>query len=164
MIINPIPNKLPSLIKDNPELAGYFDSLYKSLYQIWYALNGNLNEVLISTTEIDAKTIGTKELFKVPAGKNFIPLYLVIRTINFVSGTKTINAVVNFGSNNSDYDNFIDNFNCPFLVNNSFLLAKPADNAILPIQENNQSFKINIKTPSNATSEKWGVDLFGYLF
>lgn len=163
MTINPLPNKLPSLIKNDPELNGYFDSLYKSLYGIWYALNGNLNDVLISTTEIDVKTTGNKELFKVPSGVSFIPLYLVIRCINFISGSKTVNAVVNFGSNSPDYNNFIDNFDCPFLANNSFLIAKPANNTVLAIQESNQSFIAKIKTASNATTEKWKIDLFGYL-
>lgn len=163
MTINPLPNKLPSLIKENPELSGYFESLYKSLYGIWYALNGNLNQVLISTTEIDPKSTGTKELFRIPSGVSFVPLSLVIRVSDFNSGSKTTNAIASFGGNSSDYNDFIDNFNCQFVANNSFMIAKPAENAVLPVQTSNQSFRANIKTASDAAIEKWKIDLFGYL-
>jgi hypothetical protein len=164
MIINPLPNKLPSLIRDNSELNGYFESLYKSLYGIWYALNGNLNDVLISTIDISPKSVATKEIFKIPSGVSFVPLSIVVRVVDFTLGSKSTNATVSFGSNSSDYNNFIDNFNCPFVANNSFMIAKPAENAILPVQESGQSFRVNVKTASDAAIEKWKIDLFGYLF
>ncbi len=164
MIINPLPNKLPLLIRNDPELFSYFENLNKSLYQIWHSLNGNLNLVLISTTKgINAKATGSTELFKIPSSKNFVPLYIVNRVTNFSAGSKSINAIVSFGGNPFGYDDFLNSSTQAVSAGNSFLINRPENSLILPIQQSGRSFRMIIETPSNASVEDWEIDLFGYL-
>jgi hypothetical protein len=163
MNINPIPHKLPSVIIKDPELFSYFNLLNKSLLQIWSCLTGNLNSTLISTTKnINAKAAGSTELLKVPATKLFIPLFIVIRVVNFVAGSKSTQVVASFGGNSSTFDDFLNSVTYTISSNNQFLIDKPDDASQLPIQSSDTSFRLIIETASNATTEEWEVDLFGY--
>jgi hypothetical protein len=164
MIINPVPAKIPAKLLSDPEISNYFDQLNKSVYQIWHALNGNQNSVLISTTKgINAKNTGSTQLFKVPANKTFIPLFLVIRVVNFTAGSKSIQTVASFGGNSATYDDFLNSVTYTVVENNVCLFDKPDDATAVSVQAANDSFRIIIETASNATTEEWEIDLFGYL-
>jgi len=161
--LNPIPVKFPKAILDDPELSSYFKELTDSLYQLWFTLNGNKQPVLISTTkDIDATTTGSTELLKIPSDKDFIPLYIVIRTTSFTSGSKSTQAVASFGGNSATYDDFLNSITYTIANGEYFLIDKPADATELPVQASNSSFRVNIETASDATTETWSVDLFGY--
>lgn len=164
MIPNPTPNKLPDKILNDPELFKYFDALGKSVYQMWFALTGNANPILISTTtNINAKTTTSTELFKVPDNKTFIPLYIVIRVVSFTAGTKSVQAVASFGGNSSSYNDFLNSVTYTVSASGTYLIDKPDDATQLSVQDTGDSFRIKINTGSNATTETWEVDLFGYL-
>ena len=162
--LNPIPVKLPQAIRDDPDLFGYFSDLTNSLYQIWFSLNGNKQPVLISTTQdIDATATGSTELLKIASDKDFIPLYVVIRVTSFTSGSKTTQAIASFGGNSATYDDFLNSVTYTISATDKFLIDKPNDATELSIQSASDSFRMIIETASNATIEKWTVDLFGYL-
>lgn len=161
--LNPIPRNIPQIIQEDKELSLYFKELTDSLYQMWFSLNGNKQPVLISTTEnIDATTTGSTELFAVPSDKNFIPLYVVIRTTDFTAGSKSTQAVASFGGNGS-YDDFLNSVTYTVTNSDNFLIDKPSDAIELTTQNSNVSFRVIIETASNATTERWAVDLFGYM-
>ena len=162
--LDPIPQKLPKAIEEDNELRDYFYNFNRSVYQIWFALNGNKQPVLISTTEnIDAKTTGATELFKIPEDKDFIPLEVVIRVTDFTAGSKSTQAIASFGGNSSAYDDFLNSKTYTISAVNKFLTDKPSSATELNIQSSGTSFNVIIETGSNATTEKWSVDLFGYM-
>jgi hypothetical protein len=162
--LNPIPQKLPKPIEEDNELKDYFDNFNRSVYQMWFALNGNKQPALISTTEnIDAKTTGATELFKIPNDKDFIPLEIIIRVTDFTAGSKSTQAVSSFGGNSSTYDDFLNSRTYTISAVDKFLIDKPSNSSELSIQGSGKSFNIIIETGSNATTEKWAVDLIGYM-
>ena len=162
--LDPIPQELPKAIEEDNELRDYFYNFNRSVYQMWFALNGNKQPVLISTTEnIDAKTTGATELFKIPDDKDFIPLEVIIRVTDFTAGSKSTQAVASFGGNGSAYDDFLNSKTYTITAVDKFLTDKPSNATELSIQSSSTSFNIIIETASNATTEKWSVDLFGYM-
>lgn len=162
--LNPIIPRVPVKIQSDPELAGFFNELSTSLYQIWFKLNGNKFPALISTTElIDATSTGVTELFKVPLNKTFVPLFVVIRTVDFTVGSKSVQVVASFGGNDPAFDDYLDSITYPVTGNNTFQVDKPNDVTERNIQQENISFGMNIETASNADVENWTIDLFGYL-
>lgn len=162
--LNPIIPRVPVKIQNNPELSGFFNELTTSLYQIWFKLNGNKFPALISTTEIiDVTSTGVTELFKVPQNKTFVPLFIVIRTVDFTVGSKSVQAVASFGGNDPTFDDYLDSVTYTVAGNNTFQVDKPDDVTELVIQDENISFGVNIETASNADIENWTIDLFGYL-
>lgn len=163
-ILNPVPIRIPDKIIQDPELSDYFKQLTDSVYQQWFALNGNKMLTLISTTEsIDATTTGSTELFKVPANKTFIPVFVIIRITSFTAGSKATQAVASFGGNASTYDDFLNSVTYTVATVNTFQIDSPNDATELPVQASDDSFRIIIETASDATTEEWTVDLFGYL-
>lgn len=164
MILNPVPAKIPAKIQNDPELSGFFNELIKSVYQMNQALNGSKNIVLISTTEgINAKTVASTELFKVPAGKTFIPLFVVIRVTNFVVGFKSVQVIANFGGNSASYNDFLSAVTYTVSAIDTFQIDQPNDATQLVVQASDDSFRLNITTASDATTETWAVDVFGYI-
>lgn len=164
MIINPPPVKIPASLQEDQEVFNFVKQLKDSVYQLWSALTGNKNATLISTTEgINAKVTGSTELFKVPANKTFIPLFVVIRPTSFTSGGKTVQAVASFGGNSATYDDFLNSVTYTVAAASTFQIDQPNDATELVVQAADDSFRIIIETGSNATTETWAVDLFGYL-
>lgn len=163
-ILNPIPLNIPDKIRNDAELAPYFEELTRSFYQLWYGLNGNKVATLISTTkDIDVTTTGSTELFKVVPNKTFIPLYVVIRVKEFTAGSKSTQAVCSFGGNASTYDDFINSVTYTVTAAGTFQIDNPNDATELVTQDDGDSFRVIVETASNATTEKWDIDLFGYL-
>lgn len=158
------PQKIPDKLNADPDIARYLKELNSTVHKLWYQSNGNKNPILISTTEdIDVTSTNTTELYRVPTNKALIPLYIVIRVHGFTSGSKSIEAVVSFGSNSSTYDNYLNSVTYTVSGDNKFIFDKANDATELDVHTSNSSFNISIETASNADVEKWTVDLFGYL-
>lgn len=161
--LNPILPKIPLKIQNDPELAGFFEALTRSLYQVWYNLNGNRFPTLTSTESIDVTSTGVTELFKVPENKTLIPLFIIIRVVDFVAGSKSTQVIASFGGNSPTFDDYLNSVTYTVASNNTFLFDKATDATELDVQSSNDSFSIIIETASDATTETWTVDVFGYL-
>lgn len=126
------------------------------------ALNENAITRVATVTGIDAKSVATTLLYTVPAGKTFIPIIVVVRVTAFTSGGKSTQAVASFGGNSATYDDMINSqtFTITAVDNSIFTTAV---NTEITIQAAGDEFKISIETGSDATTETWAVDVFGYL-
>ena len=127
----------------------------------------NLKEIALTkvatVTGIDAKTIATTELYVVPAGMTFIPMFVVIRVTAFTAGGKGTQAVASFGGNSATYDDFLNTVTYTVANQDYFQTDGPPDSSAVPVQAAGDSFRISIETGSDATTETWAVDVFGYL-
>ena len=127
----------------------------------------NLKEIaftkVATVTGIDAKTIATTELYVVPAGKTFIPMLVVIRVTAFTAGGKAVQAVASFGGNSATYDDFLNTVTYTVAAVDFFQMDRGALATALAVQAAGDSFRISIETGSDATTETWAVDVFGYL-
>lgn len=128
---------------------------------------GELREATIAivstTTGIDAKSVATTELYSVPAGKTFIPIFVIIRVTSFTVGAKAVQAVASFGGNAATYDDFLNTVTYTVANQDFFQIDRPADATEVTVQAAGDSFRISIETGSDATTETWAVDLLGYL-
>ena len=126
------------------------------------ALNENALTRIATVTGIDAKSVATTLLYTVPAGKTFIPIIVVVRVTAFTVGSKSVQAVASFGGNSATYDDMLDSVT--FTVSAADVsLFSTAVNTEIAIQSAGDEFKISIETGSDATTETWAVDVFGYL-
>ncbi len=126
-----------------------------------------LNEIALTkvstTTGIDAKSVATTELYSVPVGKTFIPVFVIIRVTSFTSGGKGVQAIASFGGNSATYDDFLNTVTYTVANQDYFQIDRPADATEVSVQAAGDSFRISVETGSDATTETWAVDLFGYL-
>jgi hypothetical protein len=102
-------------------------------------------------------------LFVVPAGKTFIPTMVVIRVTSFTDGGKGVHVVASFGGNAATYDDYLNSVTYNVTAVDYFQVDRIADATEVPIQATGDSFRIAIEVGSDATTEVWAVDLFGYL-
>ena len=126
------------------------------------ALNENAITLLARITGIDAKTVGMKTLYTVPAGKYFVPDHIVRRTSAFTRGSKTTQALASFGCNDPTYDDLLNSVEYTVTINSSFH-RDSAENAEVPVYSPGSVFKLSIETASDADTETWDIDVLGYL-
>lgn len=126
------------------------------------ALNENAIAKVATVTGIDAKVVATTELYEVPTGKTFIPDHVVIRVTAFTNGGKAIQAVASFGGNAATYDDYLNSVTYTVAAQDVSIRDSVEDAAVV-IQAAGDSFRISIETGSDATTETWAVDLYGYL-
>lgn len=117
---------------------------------------------LATVTGIDAKTTGSTELYVVPTGKSLIVDHVVIRCTSFTSGGKTTQAIASFGGNSATYDDYLNSITYTVAAASVAITDSVLDTAV-PVYAAATSFRVIIETGSNATTETWSVDLFGYL-
>lgn len=117
---------------------------------------------LATVTGIDAKTTGSTELYVVPTGKSLIVDHVVIRCTSFTSGGKTTQAIASFGGNSATYDDYLNSITYTVAAASVAITDSVLDTAV-PVYAAATSFRVIIETGSNATTETWAVDLFGYL-
>jgi len=117
---------------------------------------------LATVTGIDAKTVASTELFYVPTGKSLIVSHVVIRCTAFTVGSKSVQAIASFGGNSATYDDYLNSVTYTIAAASVAIADSVFDTAV-PVYAAATSFKIIIETGSNATTETWAVDLFGYL-
>ena len=127
------------------------------------ALREDANTLVSTTTGIDATVVAQTELFVVPAGKTFIPLQVVIRVTSFTAGGKGTQVVASFGGNAATYDDYLNSVTYTVANGSYFQVDSINDATEVPVQAAGDSFRIAIETASDATTEVWAVDLFGYL-
>lgn len=127
------------------------------------SLNEHALTLVASVTGIDATAVATTSLYTVPAGKTFIPTMVVIRCTAFTAGTKSVQAVASFGGNASIYDDFLNSVTYTVANQDYFQCDRIADATEVPVQAAGDVFTLSIETGSDATTETWAVDVFGYL-
>ena len=123
----------------------------------------NVLTKLATVTGIDATTVAITELYPVPVGKTFIPIFVVIRVTSFTDGGKGVQAVASFGGNGATYDDFLNTVTYTVAAADVILKDGVADATAYVTQAAADSFRISIETGSNASVEVWAVDVFGYL-
>jgi hypothetical protein len=124
--------------------------------------------LISTTTSIDATSVAITALYTVPAGKTFIPRGVVIRVTAFTAGGKATQATASFGGNSATYDDFINTREHTISAVSKFVTHFPdagTDGGMteLDVQAAADSFRCSIEVASDATTEDWAVDLFGYL-
>jgi len=127
------------------------------------ALRENAFTLVSTTTGIDATVVASTELFVVPAGTTFIPMMVVIRVTSYTDGGKAVQVIANFGGNAANYNDYLSGVTYTVANNSYFQVDRIADATEVTVQAAGDSFRINITTASDATTEVWAVDLFGYL-
>jgi hypothetical protein len=117
---------------------------------------------LATITGIDAKTIAATTLYTVPSGKSLVVDHVVIRCTAFTVGAKSVQAIASFGGNSATYDDFLNSVTYTIAAA-SVKIRDGIDDTVVPIYAAAALFKLSIETGSNATTETWAIDLFGYL-
>ena len=126
-------------------------------------LNENAITKVSTVTGINAKTVATTALYTVPTGKTFIPMFVVIRVTSFTSGGKGVQVIASFGGNSATFDDFLNTVTYTVANQDFFQIDRPADATEVVTQAAADVFSISIETGSDATTETWAVDVFGYL-
>ncbi len=117
---------------------------------------------LATVAAIDATTIAVTSLYPVPAGKTLIPDHIVIRVTSFTSGGKGVEAVASFGGNSATFDDYLNTVTYTVAAA-AVWIRDCVENTATVTQAAGDVFSISIETASNATTEVWAVELFGYL-
>lgn len=126
-------------------------------------LRENAVTKLATVTGIDAKTVATTEIFAVPTGKSMIVTKRIIRVTAFTVGSKGVQAVASFGGNSATYDDWQNSATITVAAGDKAFVYNAPDDTALPVYAASTSFRLSIETGSDATTETWAVDLFGYL-
>ena len=126
------------------------------------ALNEYAITKVATVSNIDAKAVAVTSLYTVPVGKTFIPVFVVIRVTAFTVGAKGVQAVASFGGNSATYDDFLNTITYTVAAVNTFIRDGVEDSALVT-QAAGDVFSLSIETGSDATTETWAVDIFGYL-
>lgn len=126
------------------------------------ALNENAITKVVTVAGIDATAIATTLLYAVPAGKTFIPDHVMIRVTSFTANGKGVQAVASFGGNPATYDDYLNSVTYTVAAADVFI-RDSVDDSALAVQATGDEFKISIETGSDAATEVWAVDVFGYL-
>ncbi len=126
------------------------------------ALGENAVTKLATVTGIDAKTVAATTLYTVPAGKTLIVDHIVIRVTSFTSGGKGTQAVASFGGNSATFDDYLNTITYTIAAADVFIRDSVEDTAVVT-QAAADVFSISVEVASDATTETWAVDVFGYL-
>ncbi len=117
---------------------------------------------LATVADIDAKVVAITTLYTVPAGKSLVVTDVVIRVTSFTAGGKAIQAVASFGGNAATYDDYLNSVTYTVAADDRAIHDTLLD-AAYPIYAAAGTFRISIETGSDATTEVWAADVFGYL-
>lgn len=126
------------------------------------ALNLNAITRLATVENIDAKVVAITPLFTVPASRALVVTGVVIRVTSFTVGAKAVQAVASFGANAATYDDYLNTVTYTVAADERNIRDTVLDTAV-PVYAAASSFRISIETGSDATTEVWAVDVFGYL-
>ena len=120
--------------------------------------------VKLATVEgISAKETAATTLFTVPTGKTMVVDHVVIRVTDYTAGSKNTQAVASFGGNHATYDDYLDTVTYTVAAADKAIVDSLLDAAI-PVYAAGTNFKFIVEVASNATLEKYAIDLFGYLY
>jgi hypothetical protein len=126
------------------------------------ALELNAITRLATVAGIDAKVVAITTLYTVPAGKSLIVTDVVIRVTSFTVGAKAVQAIASFGGNAATYDDYLNSVTYTVAADEVNIHDTLLDAAV-PVYAAAGTFRISIETGSDATTETWAVDVFGYL-
>ncbi len=127
------------------------------------SLKENAITKLATVTGIDAKSVAITTLYTVPTGKTLIVDHVVIRVTAFTVGAKSVQAIASFGGNSATWDDYLNSVTYTVAAVNKFIKDYAAPATVFPEYVAADIFKISIETGSDATTETWAVDVFGYL-
>jgi len=116
-----------------------------------------------STADIDAKVVAATQLYHTVFDKDFVATNLNIRCTNLTIGSKAVQAVISAGNNSPNFNNFIPTTTITVTVAGTVRVVRPVNATEFTIQGNDTDIKLNITTGSDATTETWAADLFGYV-
>lgn len=113
---------------------------------------------------INAKTTAATQLCKIPPHikGRLIITDIIIRTTAYTAGSKSVDAVVNVGSNPANYDNLISEATINLDYNNYFVRLQPTIGSPFLTLTGYGDVYIKVTTGSNATTETWTVELWGF--
>lgn len=117
---------------------------------------------LATVTGINAKTVAQTTIYTVPAGKSLVIERVVIRCTAFTVGSKSVQAVASLGGNSATYDDYLNSVTYTIAAVSTTIIDSLRDTAF-PVYAEASVIKLSVETGSNATTETWAVDLFGYL-
>jgi len=126
------------------------------------ALNENAITRLATVENIDAKVIAITTLYTVPAARVLVVDHVVIRVTSFTAGAKAVQAVASFGGNAATYDDYLNSVTYTVSADDVFIRDSVED-AETVLYAAAGTFRISVETGSDATTEVWAVDVFGYL-
>ena len=126
------------------------------------ALQENAITRLATVTGIDAKVVAITTLYTVPAGKTLVVDHIVIRVTSFTSGGKAVHVIGSFGGNAATYDDYLNSVTYTVAAVDVMIRDSVEDTATV-LYAAAGTFRISIETGSDATTETWAVDVFGYL-
>lgn len=117
---------------------------------------------IATASGINAKSVATTSIFIVPPGKTLVVDHVVIRVTAFTVGAKAVQAVASFGGNSATYDDYLNSITYTVAAV-SVAIRDSLEDAAFPVYAALTDFRISVETGSDATTETWAVDLFGYL-
>lgn len=125
-------------------------------------LEVNAITLLATVENIDAKAVAITTLYTVPASRSLVVTGVVIRVTSFTAGAKAVQAVASFGGNAATYDDYLNTVTYTVAADDVVIRDTLLDSAY-PAYAAAGTFRISIETGSDATTEVWAVDVFGYL-
>ncbi len=117
---------------------------------------------LATVTGIDAKAVAITSLYTVPAGFSLVVDHVVVRCTAFTVGTKGVQTVASFGGNSATWDDYLNTQTYTVAAVSTKIKDTVLDSAT-PIYAAASILKISVETGSDATTETWAVDVWGYL-
>jgi len=125
-------------------------------------LESNAVTKLATVTGIDAKAVAITTLYTVPVGYSLIVDHVLIRVTAFTVGAKGVQTVASFGGNSATWDDYLNTQTYTVAAVSVKIKDTVLDTAT-PVYAAGSTFKISVETGSDATTETWAVDVFGYL-
>jgi hypothetical protein len=121
--------------------------------------------VLLATIATkNAETAASHTIYTVPADRTLVVDHVQIRTTTFTA-TKSTNASASIGGNSAAFDDYLAITAYAFTAN-SQVIRTAATSGPIPVYAAGTLFSINITTAATGDgsyTERWDVDLFGYL-
>lgn len=127
------------------------------------SLKENAITKLATVTGVDAKSVAVTDLYTVPTDKTLKVDHVVIRVTAFTVGSKSVQAIASFGGNSATYDDFLNSVTYTVAAVSTFIKDSTALATAFPLYAATSVFKMSIETGSDAATETWSVDVFGYL-
>lgn len=114
---------------------------------------------LATIDNIDAVTGPLTTVYTVPAGKTMMMMKVGLRVTAMTYGSKTTQAIFQFGDNDPDYDNWGSNEFSSSQLRDGYFCTPTGTMQYEP----GAVIKMKFTTLSNADVEVWSADLFGYF-
>lgn len=119
---------------------------------------------IATVSSIDATATGVTLLYTVPTGKSLVITKIIVRCTAFTVGSKSVQATANFGTNATNYDNFLNGYSSTIAQLGAYNEAILSTGAVSFITLSaSDVLYVKVTTASDATAEGWTIDIFGYF-